>query len=124
MSTSLGPTETGNFGPGSINPFAKLWTNDRFFVRSGRLGSKFSARLQTTKAGAIVGETLVSCPLRRVLRGLSEMKVALTPMDFARRARRLYAKREAVIDGDLRYTYEEFLARCDRWSASLQKMGV
>jgi fatty-acyl-CoA synthase len=39
------------------------------------------------------------------------MKVALTPIKFARRARRLYAKREAVIDGDLRYTYEEFLAR-------------
>ena len=52
------------------------------------------------------------------------MKVALTPIEFARRARRLYAKREAVIDGDLRYTYEEFLARCDRWSASLQKMGI
>ena len=52
------------------------------------------------------------------------MKVALTPLEFARRARRLYARREAVIDGDLRYTYEEFLARCDRWSASLQKMGI
>ena len=52
------------------------------------------------------------------------MKIALTPLDFARRARRLYAKREAVIDGDLRYTYEEFLARCDRWSACLQKMGI
>src|ERR1700722_10679601 len=52
------------------------------------------------------------------------MKVALTPLEFARRARRLYAQREAVIDGDLRYTYEEFLARCDRWSASLQKMGI
>src|ERR1700719_4134423 len=52
------------------------------------------------------------------------MKVALTPMEFARRASRLYAKREAVIDGDLRYTYEEFLTRCDRWSASLQKMGI
>src|SRR5271170_2316294 len=52
------------------------------------------------------------------------MKVALTPIEFARRARRLYAQREAVIDGDLRYTYEEFLARCDRWSVSLQKMGI
>ena len=52
------------------------------------------------------------------------MKIALTPIDFARRARRLYAKREAVIDGDLRYTYGEFLARCDRWSACLQKMGI
>jgi acyl-CoA synthetase (AMP-forming)/AMP-acid ligase II len=52
------------------------------------------------------------------------MKVALTPIEFARRASRLYAKREAVIDGDLRYTYQQFLARCDRWSASLQKMGT
>ncbi len=52
------------------------------------------------------------------------MKVALTTIEFARRARRLYAQREAVIDGDLRYSYEEFLARCDRWSASLQKMGI
>jgi fatty-acyl-CoA synthase len=52
------------------------------------------------------------------------MKVALTPIEFARRARRLYAQREAVIDGDLRYTYEAFLARCDRWSASLQNMGI
>jgi fatty-acyl-CoA synthase len=58
------------------------------------------------------------------IRGLSDMKVALTPIEFARRARRLYAKREAVIDGDSRYTYEEFLERCDRWSASLQKMGI
>jgi fatty-acyl-CoA synthase len=24
----------------------------------------------------------------------------------------------------LRYTYEEFLARCGRWSAALQKMGI
>jgi fatty-acyl-CoA synthase len=52
------------------------------------------------------------------------MKVALTPMEFARRAGRLYAKREAVIDGDWRFTYEEFLARCDRWSACLQRMGI
>jgi fatty-acyl-CoA synthase len=52
------------------------------------------------------------------------MKVALTPMEFAQRASRLYAKREAVIDGDLRYTYEEFLARCDRCSACLQRMGI
>src|SRR3984957_19875376 len=52
------------------------------------------------------------------------MKVALTPIEFARRARRLYAQREAVIDGDLRYTYAAFLARCDRWSACLRKMGI
>src|ERR1700722_18883322 len=52
------------------------------------------------------------------------MKVALTPLEFARRARRLYAQREAVIDGDLRLTYEQFIARRDRWAASFQKMGI
>jgi fatty-acyl-CoA synthase len=52
------------------------------------------------------------------------MEVPLTPLEFARRARRLYGDREAVVDGDLRLTYEEFFARCDRWSAALQKLGV
>ncbi|HEX4112949.1 MAG TPA: long-chain-fatty-acid--CoA ligase [Stellaceae bacterium] len=52
------------------------------------------------------------------------MKVALTPLDFARRSRLLYAKREAVVDGDLRYTYAQFFERCDRWSAALQKMAI
>jgi fatty-acyl-CoA synthase len=46
-------------------------------------------------------------------------------MEFARRARRLYANREAVIDGDLRLTYAQFFDRCDRWSQVLQqKLGV
>jgi fatty-acyl-CoA synthase len=52
------------------------------------------------------------------------MEIALTPMEFARRARRLYPDREAVVDGDLRLTYAQFLDRCDRWSAALQAMGV
>ena len=52
------------------------------------------------------------------------MEIALTPMEFARRARRLYADREAVVDGDLRLTYGAFLDRCDRWSSALQAMGV
>ncbi len=52
------------------------------------------------------------------------MEIALTPMEFARRARRLYADREAVVDGDVRLTYAAFLDRCDRWSAALQAMGV
>jgi fatty-acyl-CoA synthase len=45
-------------------------------------------------------------------------------MEFARRARRLYADREAVIDGDVRLTYEQFFARCDRWSSALQQFGI
>jgi len=45
-------------------------------------------------------------------------------MDFARRARKLYGDREAVVDGEWRLTYEEFFDRCDRWSASLQALSV
>lgn len=52
------------------------------------------------------------------------MEVPLTPIEFGRRARRLYAGREAVVDGDRRFTYGAFLDRCDRWSAALQAMGV
>ena len=53
------------------------------------------------------------------------MELALSPMEFARRARRLYADREAVVDGDLRLTYTQFFDRCDRWSHVLQQqLGV
>jgi fatty-acyl-CoA synthase len=52
------------------------------------------------------------------------METALTPLEFARRARRLYADREAVVDDHLRLTYGQFFERCDRWSAALQEMGV
>jgi fatty-acyl-CoA synthase len=45
-------------------------------------------------------------------------------MEFARRARRLYADREAVLDGPLRLTYAQFFERCDRWSSALQSLGV
>ena len=36
------------------------------------------------------------------------METPLTPLDFARRARRLYGGEEAVIDGALRLNYETF----------------
>ena len=52
------------------------------------------------------------------------MELPLTPLEFARRARRLYPEREAVVDGDLRLTYRQFFDRCDRWSAALQALGV
>ena len=52
------------------------------------------------------------------------MEIALTPLEFMRRARRLYGAREAVVDGDLRLTYEQLFDRCDRWSAALAAMGV
>ncbi|HJZ80781.1 MAG TPA: long-chain-fatty-acid--CoA ligase [Pyrinomonadaceae bacterium] len=52
------------------------------------------------------------------------METPLTPLEFARRARKLYGQREAVVDGNLRLTYEQFFARCDRWSATLQQLGI
>ena len=52
------------------------------------------------------------------------MQTPLTPLEFMRRSRRLYPNREAVVDEGLRLTYEQFFARCDRWSSALQRMGV
>lgn len=52
------------------------------------------------------------------------MELPLTPLEFARRTRRLYPEREAVVDGDLRLTYEQFFERCDRWSNALRTLGV
>jgi fatty-acyl-CoA synthase len=52
------------------------------------------------------------------------METPLTPLDFMRRARKLHGRREAVVDSDLRLTYEQFCDRCDRWSSALQRMGV
>jgi fatty-acyl-CoA synthase len=70
------------------------------------------------------------------------METPLSPLDFARRTRRLHGGREAVVDAgwsvptgkpgwsvptgkqSLRLTYEQFFDRCDRWSAALQGLGV
>jgi fatty-acyl-CoA synthase len=52
------------------------------------------------------------------------METPLTPLEFARRSRALYGRREAVVDGAWRATYEQFFDRCDRWSRALQQLGV
>ncbi len=52
------------------------------------------------------------------------MEAPLTPLDFARRTRRLHGARTGVVDGELRLSYEQFFDRCDRWSAALQGLGV
>jgi len=52
------------------------------------------------------------------------MELPLTPLAFGARARRLYGGREAVRDGEVGLTYDEFLDRCDRWSTRLQELGV
>src|SRR4029079_17041032 len=54
----------------------------------------------------------------------TRMETPLTPIEFARRARKLYGEREAVVDGHLRLTYKQFFDRCDRWSSALQALGV
>src|SRR5262245_23452812 len=52
------------------------------------------------------------------------METPLSPLDFARRTRALYADREALVDGALRLSYAQFFDRCDRWSSALQALGV
>ena len=49
------------------------------------------------------------------------MELPLTPLDLLARARRLFADRVGVIDGDERWTYGEFAARCDRLGHALQR---
>src|SRR6202167_1934827 len=52
------------------------------------------------------------------------METPLSPVDFARRTRRLHGAREAVVDGSLRLSYKQLFDRCDRWSSALQGLGV
>src|SRR5437867_12258860 len=52
------------------------------------------------------------------------METPLTPLEFARRTRRLHPEREAATDGDQRSSYEQCFDRCDRWSSALQRLGV
>ena len=52
------------------------------------------------------------------------MEVSLSPLEFARRARKVHGAREAVVDGAIRMTYAQFGDRCDRWSAALMSLGV
>ena len=52
------------------------------------------------------------------------METPLTPLEFARRASKLYPEHVAIVDGASSWTYAEFRDRCDRWSAVLQKLGI
>lgn len=53
------------------------------------------------------------------------MEIPLTPIDFLTRARRLFPSRVGVVDGERRFTYAEYAARCDRLAHSLrQDLGV
>ena len=52
------------------------------------------------------------------------MELPLTPLDLLLRARRLFPDRVGVIDGDDRWTYADFAARCDRQAHALRALGV
>lgn len=52
------------------------------------------------------------------------METPLTPLEFARRARKLHGAREAVVDGSRRFTYAQLLDRCDAWADVLAALGV
>jgi acyl-CoA synthetase (AMP-forming)/AMP-acid ligase II len=73
-----------------------------------------------TASGANAERGALSEPRVRI----ASMETPLSPLDFARRTRRLHADREAVVDGSLRLTYRQFFDRCDRWSSALQGLGV
>jgi fatty-acyl-CoA synthase len=48
----------------------------------------------------------------------------LLPLNFLRRAARLFPDKVAVVDGDRRYTYRALAARVNRLSNALRRMGV
>src|SRR6476469_5974820 len=52
------------------------------------------------------------------------MELPLTPLDLLARARRLFPARVGVIEGDGRWTYEEYAARCHRQAHALRSLGV
>lgn len=47
-----------------------------------------------------------------------------SPLSLMHRTRRLHAQREAVVDGDRRFTYAQFFERCERWAGALQALGL
>ena len=52
------------------------------------------------------------------------MEVPMLISDFLRRAARLYPEREAVIDGDQRFTYAQYQERVNRLANALAGLGI
>ena len=50
--------------------------------------------------------------------------VPLTPLDFLERSAAIYPERLAVVDGERRFSYAEFHARCHRLASALAGAGV
>ena len=49
---------------------------------------------------------------------------ALTPLSFLARSAAVYPGKIAVIDGERRFTYREFYARCRRFASALARRGI
>src|SRR6202521_2489500 len=91
-------------------------------VPRGRSGGEARPAL---RPGRLTPWGVASCRARvQYARAGGFMETPLTPLEFGRRARRLYPEREAVVDGALRLTYSQLFDRCDRWSSALQRLGV
>jgi acyl-CoA synthetase (AMP-forming)/AMP-acid ligase II len=52
------------------------------------------------------------------------MRVPLTPLEFKHRAARLFGSKIGVIDGDRRFTYEQFAERSHRLASGLLNRGL
>ena len=87
-------------------------------LRSSRINYTQGPRVGSTDRG-LSGMIAAHLKVRE-----KSVETPLTPLEFMRRTRSLYPDREAVIDGATRFTYEQFFERCDRWSATLQRLGV
>jgi fatty-acyl-CoA synthase len=51
------------------------------------------------------------------------MKLPLTPLRFKRRVAQLYGRKLGVVCGELRYSYHEFVRRCDQLSHAIVSLG-
>ena len=52
------------------------------------------------------------------------MIVPLSPLEFKRRAARLFGSKVGVVDGAQRFTYVDFAARCNRLATGLLALGL
>lgn len=52
------------------------------------------------------------------------MHIPLTPIRCLYRAADLYGKKEGIVCGDKRFTYNQFVKRCERLAAALRQLGT
>jgi fatty-acyl-CoA synthase len=95
------------------NIYAKLGVN-------GRMQAVMRARQTSAEQAAEAGTTESAAPdaLRR------QMEPTLSPLEFLRRTRHLHRDREALVDGERRWTWGQFADHCDRVAVLLATLGV